>query len=252
MYKLGSHPLLAKHSNEITAAVERFKQTANMNLLLPLLHLDSSRSNIDRFINSHLEEVCAKEESKVLIEALTERLTNLLSQTWRLVRSSKLPDPKVAIRVMIVLLGTQPLGINYYSGVLDWVVGRLGLTLPGTTEFTRSPSEGMLSRFMKDLECSIKPDDSGKSMGWSIQEGTPHWAHASPPWPRGRLDHKQLIEQFKEMRVEGRKTLFSTLVDCAKGFLTVEDRDQMANLIRPDPAPLPLVTSTTAPVVTTI
>ena len=53
------------------------------------------------------------------------------------------------------------------------------------------------------------------------------------------------------MRVEGRKTLFSTLVDCAKGFLTVEDRDQMANLIRPDPAPLPPVTSSVAPVVTT-
>ena len=75
---------------------------------------------------------------------------------------------------------------------------------------------------------------------------------ASPPQPRGRLDHEQLIEQFKEIRVEGRKTLFSTLVDCAKGFLTAEDRDQMADLIRPDLAPLPPVTSTTMPVVATI
>ena len=58
---------------------------------------------------------------------------------------------------------------------------------------------------------------------------------ASPPRPRGKLDQEQLIEQFKEMRVEGRKTLFSTLVDCAKGFLTAEDRDRIANLIRPDP-----------------
>ena len=153
-------------------------------------------------------------------------------------------------------------------------------------KFTHSPSEGMLSRFMKDLECSIKADDSGKPMGWSIQGGL-HTKYssdfmqrnrgeihcvfhdnllpnlikdldalhlselASPPQPRGRLDHEQLIEQFKEMSVEGRKTLFSTLVDCAKGFLTAEDRDQMANLIRPDPAPLPLVTSTITPVVTT-
>ena len=54
------------------------------------------------------------------------------------------------------------------------------------------------------------------------------------------------------MRVEGRKTLFSTLVDCAKGFLTAEDRDQMADLIRPDPAPLPGVTSTITPVINTI
>ena len=188
---------------------------------------------------------------------------------------------------MIALLGTQPLVVNYHSGVLDGVAGRLGLTPPGMTEFTCSPSEGMLSRFMKDLECSIKADDSGKSMGWGIQGGL-HTEYSSDfmqrnrgeihcvfhsnllpslikdldalhlsepafqPQPRGRLDHEQLIEQFKEMRVEGRKTLFSTLVDCAKGFLTVEDRDQMANLIRPDPAPLPLVTLTTTPVMATI
>ena len=260
MYKLASHPLLVKHSDKITAAVERFKQTAAMNLLLPLLHLDSARSEIARFINSCLKEVCAKEESKVLIEALTERLTNLQSQTWRLVRSSKLSDPEVATRVMIALLGTQPLVVNYHSAVLDGVVGRLGLTSPGMMEFTCSPSEGMLSRFMKDLECSIKADDLGKSMGWGIQGGLhtefssdfmqrnrgeihcvfhgnllPNLIKnldalclselASPPQPRGRLDHEQLIEQFKEMRVEGRKTLFSTLVDCAKGFLTAEDRN---------------------------
>ena len=177
--------------------------------------------------------------------------------------------------------------VNYHNGVLDGVAGRLGLTPPGTTELTHSPSEGMLSRFMKDLECSIKADDSGKPMGWSIQgglhteyssdfmqrnRGKIHYVFhdnllpnlikdldalclsepASPPHPRGILDHEQLIEQFKEMRVEGRKTLFSTLVDCTKGFLTAEDRDQMANLIRPDPAPLPPVTSTITPVVTTV
>ena len=96
MYKLTSHPLLVKHSDEVTAAVEKLKQTAAMNLLLPLLHLDSARSDIARFMNFCLEEVCAKEESKVLIEALTEHLTNLQSQTWRLVRSSKLSDPEVA------------------------------------------------------------------------------------------------------------------------------------------------------------
>ena len=188
---------------------------------------------------------------------------------------------------MIALLGTQPLVVNYHSRVLDGVAGRLGLTPPGMKEFTCSPSEGMLRRFMNDLECSIKVDDSGKPMGWSIQEGlhTEYSSNfmqrnrgeihcvfhdnllsnlikdldalclsepASPPHPRGRLDPEQLIKQFKEMGVEGRKTLFSTLVDCAKGFLTAEDRDEMANLIRPDPTPLPPVTSTATLVVTTI
>ena len=99
-----------------------------MNILLPLLHLDLARGDIAQFLSSRLEEVCAREESKVLIEALTEHLTNLQSQTWWLVRSSKLSDPEVANRVMIALLGTQPLVVNYHSGVLDRVAGRFGLT----------------------------------------------------------------------------------------------------------------------------
>ena len=185
MYKYTSHPLLVKHSDEVTATVEKFKQTAAMNLLLPLLHLDSARSNIARFMNSHLKEVCAKEESKALIEALTECLTNRQSQTWRLVRSSKLSDPEVATRVMIALLGTQPLVVNYNSGVLDGVVGRLGLTPPGMKEFTHSPSEEMLRRFMNDLERSIKADDSGKPMGWSIQRGL-HTEYSSDFMQRNR------------------------------------------------------------------
>ena len=82
MCRLVSHPLLVKHTNEITAAVEKFKQTVAMNILLPLLHLDSARGDIAQFLNSCLEEVCAREESKVLIDALTECLTNLQSQTW--------------------------------------------------------------------------------------------------------------------------------------------------------------------------
>ena len=81
---------------------------------------------------------------------------------------------------------------------------------------------------------------------------------ASPPHPRGRLDHEQLIEQFKEMRVEGRKTLFSTLVDCAKGFLTVEVTtigDTPLNgmpQILVTTTPISLTVTTIAAVVTTV
>ena len=69
MYRLVSHPLLVKHTNEVAAAVEEFKQTTAMNVLLPLLHLDLARGDIAQFLNSCLKEVCAREESKVLIEA---------------------------------------------------------------------------------------------------------------------------------------------------------------------------------------
>ena len=86
---------------------------------------------------------------------------------------------------MIALLGTQPLVVNYHSGVLDGVAGRLGLTPPGMKEHTRSPTEGMLWRFLLDLECSVKADDSGKPMGWSLQGGL-HTEYASDFMQRNR------------------------------------------------------------------
>ena len=264
--KLVNHPVLIRHTKEITSAMERFRQTAAMNILLPLLHLDLARGDIAQFLNSSLEEVCAKEESKILIEALTECLTNVPESDMETRRSSKLSNPEVTNRVMIALLGTQPLVVNYHSGVLDGVAGRLRLTPPHTKEPTPSPSEWMLQRFRNDLEHSVRVDDAGKTLGWSLQGGL-HTEYASdfmqrnrgeihcvfhdsllpnlirdldalhlskpasPPCPWGRLDSEQLLEQFKEMRVEGRKTLFLALVDCAKGFLSAEERDWMANFI---------------------
>ena len=44
--KLVNHPPLIRHTKEITSAMERFRQTAAMNILLPLLHLDSVRGDI--------------------------------------------------------------------------------------------------------------------------------------------------------------------------------------------------------------
>ena len=176
--KLVNHPLLLRHTKEITSAMERFREMAAMNILLPLLHLDLARGDIAQCLSSRLGEVCAREESRVLIEALTEHLTNFQSQTWRLVKSSKLSDPKVANRVMIALLVTQPLVVNYHSGILDGVAGRLRLTPRGMKEPTPSPSEGMLQRFMNNLKHSVRADDAGKTMGWSLQGGL-HTNYAS-------------------------------------------------------------------------
>ena len=141
---------------------------AAMNVLLPLLHLDLARADIAQLLSLCLEETCAHEESKILIE---EQLTNLQSQTWQLMRSFKLSNSEVANRVMIALLSTQPLVVNYHSGVLYGAAERLSLTPPGMKEHTRSPTDGMWRRFLLDLEHSVKADDSGKPMGWSLQGG---------------------------------------------------------------------------------
>ena len=52
--------------------------------------------------------------------------------------------------------------------------------------------------------------------------------------------------------MEGRKTVFTAVVEATKGFLSAEERDEMAKVIRPEYplAPLPPVTTALTPVVT--
>ena len=77
----------------------------------------------------------------------------------------------MAIRVPVALVGTQPLVVNYHSGVLEGVARRLGLLPPGVTNPPNTAPEGMLRRFMASLEVALKKDDAGQPVGWSIQGG---------------------------------------------------------------------------------
>ena len=128
-------PLLAStHSRELEAALSRLKRTATMHLLLPLAQLDSARLDIQHFMNLHLHQICGQKESQELIKALVERLSNLQSQVFQMVKSSKMSDPKVALRVMATLSVVQPLVVNYHCGVLEGVAGRLGLVPLGVQQ----------------------------------------------------------------------------------------------------------------------
>ena len=100
-----------------------------------------------------------------------EQLTNLQSSIWHLATSNKFSDIEVAIRVLVGLMGTQPLVVNYHSGVLEGVTGRLGLALPGVKDPPSSAPEGMLRSFIASLEKAVKADDAGQATGWSIQGG---------------------------------------------------------------------------------
>ena len=144
LLRLLDHPLLSTYSRDIIATVKKFKHTTTMNMLLSLAHLDAVREDLAEFLNLCLQEMSACHEFKLLIKALSEHLTNLQSQAWHLVQSSKLSDPEVATQVMIALVGTQQLMVNYHCGILDRVVGRLGLAAPCTINPPCSVDEGML------------------------------------------------------------------------------------------------------------
>ena len=218
---------------------------------------------MDRFLEERLQAVCARQETKVLLEAVVERLTNLQSSIWCLTTSNKFSDVEVAIRVLVGLMGTQPLVVNYHSGVLEGVAGRLGLALPGVKDPPSSAPEGMLHSFITSLEKAVKADDAGQATGWSIQGGLhtcyvedfmTHRADnipsvfkssllpglikemdrlrlqepAVPPRPRPRLTTEDLVDEFKQLNVEGACSLFSAVIEAARVHLDAKTMEELA------------------------
>ena len=101
----------------------------------------------------------------MLLEAVVERLTNLQSSIWRLATSNKFSDAEVAIRVLVGLVGTQPLVVNFHSGVLEGVARRLSLALPRVENPPSSTPEGMLRSFIASLEKAVKADNARQAAG---------------------------------------------------------------------------------------
>ena len=148
-------PLLSIHGRAVRCLVQKFQNTVTMNSLLPLFQLEEAREDVEVFLQQRLQSVCTHQETQKLLTALVERLSNLHSGIWRVVKSARLSDPAVSIRVLAALVGTQPLVVNYHSGVLEGVAGRLGLAVPGVSPTPTSAPEGMLRRFMASLEQAV-------------------------------------------------------------------------------------------------
>ena len=199
----------------------------------------------------------------MLLEAVVERLTNLQSSIWRLATSNKFSDAEVAIRVLVGLIGTQPLVVNFHSGVLEGVAGRLGLALPGVKNPPSSAPEGMLRSFIASLEKAVKADNARQAAGWSIQGGL-HTCYAEdfvtrraddipsvfkssllpgliremdnlrlqepavPPRPHPRLTTEDLVNEFKQLNVEGARSLFSAVIEAARVHLDAKTMEKLA------------------------
>ena len=254
-------PILSVHARAVSSLVREFNHTVSANTLLPLMQLEGARDDMNKFLEERLQAVCARHETRVVLGAVVERLTNLQSGIWRLAKSNKFSDVEVAIRVLVGLIGTQPLVVNYHSGVLKGVAGHLGLALPGVKDPPSSAPEGMLRSFIASLEKAVKKDDAGQAAGWSIQGGL-HTSYAEdfttrrvddipsvfksfllpglirdmdglrlqqpavPPRPRPRLTSEDLVNEFKQLNVEGARSLFSAVIEAARVHLDAKTMEE--------------------------
>ena len=122
---------LAAH--EVKAHLHRFHQALTIRVHLPLLELQAAREDLEGFLQQHLQEIGSRTETQGLMERLAERMTSHTNQVWELASIPALAHEEVAHRVLVSQVATPSLDTNVFTGILEGLMGRLGLSPPSAT-----------------------------------------------------------------------------------------------------------------------
>ena len=126
----------------VEAALHKYQEVAKLKLALPLTQLDAAREEMEKFIQFHLEELQSQQETKNLVMELSSRITDHRSRVRRLLCSEPLRYPKVVPLVLVGMAADRSLESNFFPGLLEGLLGRLGIAAPGEGNPPTSSREG--------------------------------------------------------------------------------------------------------------
>ena len=86
---------------------------------------------MEKFIQSHLRELQSQQETKNLIGELSSRITDHRGRVCQLLRSEPLRHPEVVPLVLVGLAADRPLESNFFPGLLEGLLGSLGIAASG-------------------------------------------------------------------------------------------------------------------------
>ena len=122
---------LPSQSAAVEAALCKYQEVAQLRLALPLTHLDVAQEQIKKFMHFHLEELQSQHETKNLVEELSSKITDHQSRVCQLLCSEPLRHPEVILLVLVGMAAGQPLESNFFPGLLEGLLGSLGIDAPG-------------------------------------------------------------------------------------------------------------------------
>ena len=97
---------------------------------------------MEKFIQFHLEELQSQQETRHLVGELSSRITDHQSRVCQVLHSEPLRHPEVAPLVLVGMAANWPLESNFFPGLLEGLLGRLGIAAPGESKPPTSSREG--------------------------------------------------------------------------------------------------------------
>ena len=126
----------------VKAALHKYREVAKLKLALLLTQLDVAQEEMEKFIQFHLKELQSQQETRHLVVELSSRITDHQSRVHQLLRSEPLRHAEVAPLVLVGMAADQPLKSNFFPGLLEGLLGRLGIAAPGESKPPTSSQEG--------------------------------------------------------------------------------------------------------------
>ena len=97
---------------------------------------------METFIQSRLEELRSPQETKNLIGELSSRVTDHQGRVRELLHSEPLRHHEVVPLIMVGLAADKPIKSNFFPGLLEGLLGSLGMAAPGEGNHPTSSHEG--------------------------------------------------------------------------------------------------------------
>ena len=134
--------ILPSKNAAVGVALHQFRAVSQLRVALPLTQLDEACEEMETFIQSRLEELRSPQETKNLIGELSSRITDHQGRVRELLRSESLRHPEVTPLIMVGLAADRPIESNFFPGLLEGLLGSLGMAAPGEGNPPISSREG--------------------------------------------------------------------------------------------------------------
>ena len=134
---------LPSENPAIGAALHRFAGLVKLKLALPLAQVDVAREDMERFLHHRLEELRSQTDMKNLIDNLSLRVAAHQSRAHQIVLGKPMENTEVLQQVILGVAVDQPVGRIFFPGILEGLLGRLGITVHGEMNPPTSAKEGV-------------------------------------------------------------------------------------------------------------
>ena len=104
--------------------------------------MNAAHEDMDRFLQFHLDGLCSQSEMQNLVGGLAQRIADHQSRVRQLVYSAPLKNTEVAQWVLMGMSADRPMESNFFPGILEGLLWRLGIAVPGVQTPPTSVHEG--------------------------------------------------------------------------------------------------------------